>query len=337
MLKPEARRAVRYPADRPPLLCVVIDTEEDFDWAKPLSRDNRSVASIAAQGAAQDLFARFGLVPTYVVDHPVATDPAAVAVLRGFLEDGRCEIGAHLHPWVNPPDEETVTPRNSFPGNLPPDLERRKLMTLTDLITESFGRRPIVYKAGRFGIGPATGALLAELGYRIDASLVPYTSFVDMEGPDFSQEGHAPFWFGPGGRLLELPLSAGFAGCLRAHGRWLFPPLSGRLGMACHAPGIAARLGLLERIRLTPEGVDRAAHRRLTESLLAQGCRIFTLTYHSPSLAPGNTPYVRTAEDLADFLGAIEAYLGYFLEELGGEATTPTRLYNLLSEAESSA
>src|SRR3546814_1774194 len=66
------------PVDHPPLLLVVIDTEEEFDWHLPHSRDNTSVSAIAAQGPAQQIFARHDIVPTYVVAYPVATTPAAV-------------------------------------------------------------------------------------------------------------------------------------------------------------------------------------------------------------------------------------------------------------------
>src|SRR3546814_8689236 len=77
-----------------------------FDWHLPHSRDNTSVSAIAAQGPAQQIFARHDIVPTYVVDYPVATTPAAVAVLKSFFDQGACRIGTHLHPWVNPPFQE---------------------------------------------------------------------------------------------------------------------------------------------------------------------------------------------------------------------------------------
>jgi hypothetical protein len=100
--------------------------------------------------------------------------------------------------------------------------------------------------------------------------------------------------------------------------------------MMMRAPGLCARLGVLERIRLTPEGADYAALRRLTESMLAQGHRIFSLTYHSPSLAPGNTPYVADRADLETFLRTIAQYLEYFINDVGGRPTTLTALYRLL-------
>jgi hypothetical protein len=88
-----------------PELFVIVDTEEEFDWAAPLSRESVGTASIPAQARAHDIYDRLGIVPTYVIDHPVATDPAAVAFLKGLSDAGKAEIGAHLHPWVTPPHE----------------------------------------------------------------------------------------------------------------------------------------------------------------------------------------------------------------------------------------
>jgi len=91
-------------------------------------------------------------------------------------------------------------------------------------------------------------------------------------------------------------------------------------------PGLASRLGVLERTTLTPEGVDFATQRRLVRGMLRQGHRVFTITYHSPSLAPGNTPYVRNRADLERFLANLRALMGYFFGELGARPTTPEEL-----------
>ena len=315
-------RPISLPPNTPPMLTVAIDTEEEFDWSRPLSWDNTSVTSIGAQWRAQEIFAKYGIVPTYVVDYPVATNPEAVHVLKGFLDAGECEIGAHLHPWVNPPHEEAVTPRNSYPGNLPPELERAKLETLTEEITDSFGQRPVVYKAGRYGIGPNTASLLESLDYRIDTSVVPHTSFAADGGPDFSDFGPSPFLFRDSQWLFEVPTTCGFHGLFSARGRDIYPLVAGPAGMRLRVPGILARLGLLERIRLSPEGNNLAELRRLTRSLLARGQRVFCLSYHSPSLAPGNTPYVRDPTGRDRFLETIDRYCRFFFEELGGKPTT---------------
>ncbi len=311
-----------------PVLCVVIDTEEEFDWSQPLSRENRSVTSIQAQGRAQEIFARYGIVPTYVVDHPVATDPEAVAVLKSYLDAGACEIGAHLHPWVNPPHEETVGQYNSYPGNLPEDLERRKLACLTEAVADSFGVRPKVYKAGRYGIGPNTGAILESLGYCVDTSVVPFTDFPGEGSPDFGTAPPVPGTLGPSGTLMALPLTAGFAGRLSRQGPRLYPRLTSPWGMRLRAPGIFARSGLLERIRLTPEGCDWRDHLRLVRAMLDEGWPgVFTYTYHSPSLAPGNTPYVRDAAQLDAFLDSMDRFFDGFFSEMKGRSATVMQIY----------
>ncbi|WP_201153347.1 polysaccharide deacetylase family protein [Rhodothalassium salexigens] len=309
-----------------PLLCVVIDTEEEFDWSAPFDRASRGVTNIAHQDRAQALFARYGITPTYVIDHPVAATADAAATLKGYQDAGSALIGAHLHPWVNPPYDEAVTRRHSYPGNLPAALERAKLAVLTETIAKAFGHRPTIYKAGRYGLGPNTPAILADLGYEIDASVVPYTSFAADTGPDFTAEG--PWVHGLAGApgVMELPLSVGFAGALRGRGRALFPRLSGRRGMALRLPGIAARSGLLERIRLSPEGADADDHIRLVRALHHDGVRVFSYTYHSPSMVPGHTPYVRTPADLDRFLSEMERFFAFFFGGFGGVATTPPQV-----------
>jgi hypothetical protein len=102
--------------------------------------------------------------------------------------------------------------------------------------------------------------------------------------------------------------------------------------MRLRLPGIAARSGLLERIRLTPEGTGLAENIRLARSLYDQGCRVFSFTYHSPSLVPGMTPYVRSEQQLSAFLRTMDHFFTYFRKELGGRPSEPLEVYNLLRQ-----
>ena len=102
------------------------------------------------------------------------------------------------------------------------------------------------------------------------------------------------------------------------HGLVASPPLErARLKAAF------SRLGLLERIRLSPEGHSLADLKRLTRKLLADGTRVLTFSFHSPSLRPGCTPYVKTKDDLTKLLGTCRAYFEFFKEEVGGRFSTP--------------
>ena len=310
-----------------PELLIVVDTEEEFDWSKPFSRDATSTRSIPAQARAHEIYDRLGIVPTYVIDYPVATDPEAVRFLAALKQAGRVEIGAHLHPWVTPPHLEEVNRHHSYQCNLPPDLERAKIVAITEAIGEAFGERPAIFKAGRHGFGANTAKVLAELGYRIDCSKLPHTDLRADGGPDFRGTPGEPHWLdGPGG-LLEVPLTIGFFGVAQSAGPrvdWLFDsPGANRL----HLPGLLARAGLVTRSRLTPEGVSAEEQCRLIEALARQGQRVFSLVYHSPSLEPGHTPYVRSDADLAAFLTGLEQVLLFFRDSLGGRFTALDRVY----------
>ena len=329
MPRPEFRpdpswRRLDLPAGWPPTLVVVVDTEEEFDWNAPFNSNSRSTTNILYQPLAQEIMDRYGVVPTYVVDYPVADTPEAAAVLRAIAEDGRCEIGAHLHPWVCPPYDEPVDGFHSFPGNLAPTLEREKLARLTDRIEAAFGARPAIYKAGRYGLGPATFSTLQALGFRVDASVVPHTDFSDREGPDFTDFPAGPFQAGT--ELVGLPLSVHFAGALAAAGPGLYPLLTAPIGTRLRLPGIAARLRLLERLRLSPEGHSLAEMKRQTRAALARGERYFMLTYHSSTLLPGATGYVRDDAERKAFLEKLDGYFQFFTGECGGRAKSISAL-----------
>lgn len=313
-------------------LLVVVDTEEEFDWSKPFSRTATSTHSIPAQARAHAIYERFGVVPTYVIDYPVATDPLAVHFLRALKEAGKAEIGAHLHPWVTPPHREEVNRRNSYHCNLPAELERAKIETITSAIEAAFGERPTVFKAGRHGFGPNTAKVISDLGYEVDCSKLPHTDLSGEGGPDFRGTPSEPHWLDEGRGLLEVPLTIGYFGRFAGVGPrldWLFDH-----GAAAklRVPGALARANLVARSRLTPEGVSADEQCRLMEALAERGQRLFSLVYHSPSLEPGHTPYVRSEADLEAFLAAIEQVLTFFRDRIGGRFTTLSQVRRDWSE-----
>src|SRR5262245_16231804 len=122
-------------------LILVIDTEEEFNWSSSFARENISVGSIRSVQKIQILCDEYQIRPVYVVDYPVALQSDGCRPLQEIYASGHSIIGAHLHPWVNPPFEEEVNRHNSFPGNLPRSLEAAKLGILGNLIGERFGCR----------------------------------------------------------------------------------------------------------------------------------------------------------------------------------------------------
>ena len=310
-------------AATPPTLMVVVDTEEAFDWQRPVERQSVSVRAMAAIDRGQALCEAFGVTPVYVVDHPVAAQEAGRGPLQPIITAGRGLIGAHLHPWVSPPHTEMVTAENSFPGNLPEQLEADKLERLTTLIERSFGQRPLIYKAGRYGFGPNTAAILERLGYLVDLSPSPPFDFSAEGGPDFSRHGNHPTWLDDRQTLLCLPTTGAHVGAWPGDRQRLYRAVHRPPWRGLRLPGILSRLGLLARIRLSPEGFSLREMQQLTRALLRREVRVFTLSFHSPSLLPGCTPYVRDAAELAAFLERIREFLFWFFNEVGGVPGDP--------------
>lgn len=312
------RRALRLPASHPPVLMVVIDTEEDFDWHEPFDRKNTAVDSMRHIGRAQELFDEFGIRPIYVIDYPVASQETGYRLLSEYHESGRAQIGAHLHPWVSPPFEEDVNAFNSYPGNLPEALEERKLAQLSETIQENLGLRPVIYKAGRYGFGANTSRVLERLGFKVDLSPCAGFDLTGDGGPDWTEVPPSAYRFGESSDLVGFPTTGAFVGWLSALAPGLYraaqrPPLRWT-----RTPGILSRLGALDRLMLSPEGYNLEHMKRLTRALLAQGPQVLTFSFHSPSVEPGHTPYVRSESELKEFLATCRQYFEFFLGELGG-------------------
>ncbi|MES3093047.1 polysaccharide deacetylase family protein [Sphingomonas aerolata] len=277
-----------------PRYTLFVDVEEQFDWNAPFQRTRHSTSAMAAFPEAHARFREQGVALTCLVDYPIVDDPAAVEILRDVVADGRSEIGAQLHPWVNPPFGEPLTPAMSFAGNLPEGLEAAKLRSLTNAIATAFGRRPRAYRAGRYGVGPDTVATLTALGYRLDSSVRPGYDYSAEGGPDFSSSDPRPCRVGA---LLSVPLSTLYVGALRGRGAALYRTL----GRVPYARGVASRLGLLSRVALTPEDMPIGAALEAVTIAVGEGVELLNFAFHSPSLVPGNTPYVRDAADLRAF------------------------------------
>lgn len=305
---------------------LTVDTEEEFDWHAPFTRDRHGLGHLPRLRNFQEFCEGLGVVPSYLVDWPVATSSLAKDILSAAAAKGAAEIGIQLHPWVNPPFDEEVNEYNSFAGNLPPDLERAKFLRLREAIAANFDVNPQLYRAGRYGFGPATARLLQEAGVGVDTSFRSLFDYSAGHGPDYSAYPLEPFWLDAEMSVLELPVTTLYWGMLRRQGRFLHPALARMPRMR----GIFARLGLLERIPLTPEGTTPDEAIRALDMALDDGLPLIVLSFHSPSLAPGYTPYVRTDADLDalyDWFRAVYAYLGRH----GVKPTTVTEIMHAVA------
>lgn len=303
-------------------LFITIDTEED-NWGQYTSADY-TFNNIESIPLIQGIFDRYGAIPIYLISYPVVENERARAILLNIFDDGRCEIGAHCHPWNTPPFQEEANIRNTMLCNLPYEIILRKIETLHEAIVNRFKMLPICFRAGRFGFGPLVARCIHELEYKIDTSVTPFTDWTELEGPDFSNADVFSYRFDPSsilskngnGCLLEVPATIGFFQnnlklCSRILKWILRRPLS-----PFHLVGILDRFGILNRRWLSPEVSCNHDMITLTKNLIQLGYVDLNMTFHSTSLLPGKSPFVRNENDLNRFLHNVEAYL-QFSQDIG--------------------
>ena len=278
-----------------PRFVLTVDTEEEFDWTKPFARSGYGTSHLKSVPRFQALCSDHDVIPCYLADFPITEDTFGVDLLAGFARDGSAEIGVQLHPWVNPPFDEPLSNINSYACNLPEPLERAKLTRLHTAIVDRFGVRPDAYRAGRYGAGANTAAILADLGLAIDSSVRSRFNYTLQGGPDYTSHPVKPYWI-ERGKLMELPVTTVFGGAIRSLGTVMF----GQLFNSQPARSLLARSRLVERIALTPEGISLPKAIEGIDLALAEGVPIINLSFHSPSLAVGHTPYVRDNRQLDD-------------------------------------
>jgi hypothetical protein len=295
------------------LLVVTIDTEED-QWLP--SEGPFTVSNVLTLPRLQTLLDHYGVVPTYLVNYPVAADPETSNLLARFLGQGRCEIGTHLHPWSTPPVREEIGQRNSMLSNLPYELQQDKISFITEFLEKRFGMRPMGFRAGRYGLGKDTARALKACRYEVDTSVTPFVSWKQYEGPSFESEIMEPnlrrfseegSGIGSDHEIFEVPATIGYS-------RWPFRKrrsiegIFERLPACLHAKGLASRLNWVRRISLSPESENLDDMLTLSRVLIDHGTKVLNMFFHSNSLVPGLTPYTRSVSDVDGLYRRLSAY-----------------------------
>jgi len=294
---------------------VTIDTEEEREWGSAYEDHSQyTVENINYLPALQEVFNKHGVVGTYLIDYPVAVNPAAMQILKGFRREHRAEIGTHLHPWVNPPYEEERTVANSFTHNLPPELQFKKMKMLTNAIAETTGEAPVTYRAGRYGFDESTVPVLLELGYTVDTSIVPFRQAKMNFEPDFGYLSSIEPYFLDGqniriagrSKLYEVPLTVGFN-----------RPIPGWLAARYTSlPNIGARRLLkkvfgLDLYWLRPSYANLRQMIELSEQQIRNGSTVLNMMFHSNELMPMGSKYNKTSDDVRRYLDRLDQYFSW--------------------------
>lgn len=308
-------------------LSVTVDVEETGLWKDEYRRtysiDNLSY--IKDLEKIQKMFDKYVMLPTYFVDYAICTSKDALSLLRDIFKSGRCQIGAHMHPWCTPPFTEELSNKNSFFNNLPRDLQREKLKNLTGCIEATFGIRPVCFRSGRFGFSGEVARGLRDFGYLIDSSITPFCDWHDMTGPNFNCAPYKPYWIDAenifredkGGDLLEIPISNGFSWLNFEAGRNIFDKLARAPYNKFHIIGILGRLGIFSKILARPESESLSSLKLLARNYRELESPVWNIYFHSSSAAAGGNPYVKTNAQLNHFLNKLDMLFKWCFAEAG--------------------
>lgn len=307
-----------------PALLVAIDTEGDNQWDLQ-ARIHQKFENIYALNTLHEFFVRHGVRPTYVITHPVATDPRSAEVLRSLHAQGNCEIGAHHHAWETPPCTEEDVRRHPYALQLPLSQFDAQLASLTQAITDAVGVRPVSYRSGRFGFSAAHVSSLEQQGYLIDSSVAPLFYEAHKGGPDFVDAPLTPYYLAydnatrPGtSNVLELPISAALnrrVPAWLAHG-YARAPFN-------YTTKRALRLARIAQVHwLRPSYTSAADMCALGRRLVDRGTPILNLLFHSSEVIIGGSPYNRTQGELDAFYDRLGTFLTYATRDLGASGMT---------------
>jgi hypothetical protein len=305
-------------------LLAGIDTESDNQWDLE-ARASPTFENIYALPQLHGRFERFGVRPTYLVTHPVATDPRSVEILRFLLLRGTCEIGAHHHAWETPPCAGEDVRSHPYAAWLPPARFEAQLAELTNAIQTATGERPVSYRSGRFGFSPHHVAPLERAGYLVESSVAPLFYEAHKGGPDFVDAPLRPYFLAydsavrPGcSAVLEVPCSASLSRRLPAAlGR-----LYARAPWPYHAKRVLRRLGLVHVRWLRPSYSSIEDMKALARDLVRRGEVVLNMLFHSSEAIVGGSPYNRTPGELDAFFDRLERFLSFAVQDLGATPLT---------------
>lgn len=300
---------------QPSKLLITVDTEEIFNWQENRF-DQHSLADPADIDRFQSICTQHSIKPLYFITWPLLQDPPSVTYFQALYQQGKADLGLHLHQWVTPPHNQENTLQNSFQCNLSPALHRAKLAKLVDAFETAFGFMPIAHRAGRYGVAPHIHEDLVDAGILYDFSPNAGGDQSGQNGPDFSGVTSMG-WIRKARQgqpeLVCLPVTGGRS--FRKTQIFLPQPeiLAGR-----DKPLSPILKNLTALRRLSPEGFELQDLTHLADFLLKQQTPILTYSLHSTSLTKGATPYSQTNQDIAELLEKTNTFFTWFAEKKGG-------------------
>lgn len=302
------------------LFLLSVDTEEEWDWEGPFPEGEFSVENLHMLPQFQAFCTNKGIRPCYFVDYAAAKGINKSSQFLEQVQANECELGAHLHPWANPPYFDKPTESNSHVVNLPIEQVSEKLDALMRLFAERFAYQPKAFRTGRWGISPEIMRLLWSRGFEVDSSVYPF-----YQNEFFSCQGSPtlPYWpseedvLVPGGQhnILELPVTVGFNRrpfdkANRVHQRLDSPRMQ-----RVKANALLWHSNLLRKIYMSPEVSKASDMITLARAAIAENAPIVHMYFHSSNLISNGTGFFKAKDPFDKICKRISAVIDDLSED----------------------
>jgi len=289
---------------------ITIDTEGDDLWSRPRHITTHNALYLPR---FQSLCERYGFKPVYLTNFEMAMSDAFVEFGRDVIARDAGEIGMHLHAWNSPPlvpltgDDFRYQP---YLIEYPDAVMKEKIIFMTHLLQDRFGREVASHRAGRVGFDGRYAAMLLEQGYRVDCSVTPGIDWRGTRGDprgsggtDYTGFPLRPYFVDPddisrpsASGLLEVPVTI-HPSMLYRKAPWTYriPLLRGMVNRL--VPGLSW---------MCPGENGLRAMLRATCGAREEGASHIEFMLHSSELMPGGSPNFRTESDIERLYEQIE-------------------------------
>lgn len=295
-----------------------VDTEEEWDWEGPFPEGEFSVENLHMLPEFQAFCTNRGIRPCYFVDYAAAAGIEQTSQFVEQVKNNECELGAHLHPWANPPFFDKPTESNSHVVNLPIEQVSDKLDALMELFAERFSYQPKSFRTGRWGISPQIMDLLWSRGFEVDSSVYPF-----YQNEFFSCQGSPtlPYWpseqdvlsIGQQQNILELPVTVGFNRRPFAKANQVHQALDTPGLQTLKANALMWHSHLLRKIYMSPEVTEAQDMITLAENAIKENAPLIHMYFHSSNLISNGTgffkaekPFETICERISEVLAHLE-------------------------------
>ena len=189
---------------------ITIDTEADNQWDF-----DHEISTECAKFLPrfQELAERYGFKPTWLTNYEMANDDFFCHYMKEKQDEGLCEIGMHLHAWNTPPEYplERKFRERDYLIEYPFDIMEKKVATMTELIKNKFGKKPVSHRSGRWTTNQDYFKILHKYGYKVDCSVTPHIDWTNcvgvtgLAGSDYSKCPEKPYYIYED--ILEVPMT----------------------------------------------------------------------------------------------------------------------------------